>query len=258
MYYRQKPRLGNKSVTLYLIGINVIVFIMEFMAYEFMVGNFALIPILVTKKYYLWQFFTHMFLHGSIWHLFFNMFALFIFGFPLERYWGTSKFIKYYIVAGLGGGLLHYIINPMSPIPSLGASGAVYGLLLAYGLTFPDTILYINFFIPIKAKYAVIIFGGIELFLGISGAQSGIAHFAHLGGLLTGLLYLKWGSIFRTAKHRTRETKIYQNYDNKQKSRERERFNELLDKISRGGYESLSDKEKYELDILSKRMYSDE
>ena len=118
MYYKQRNRLSSKSVTLYLIGINIAVFFLEFIMYEFIVGNFALIPILVTKKYFIWQFLTHMFLHGSIWHLFFNMFALFIFGLPLERHWGSNKFIRYYIVAGLGGGLLHYLINPMSPIPS--------------------------------------------------------------------------------------------------------------------------------------------
>ncbi len=258
MYYKQRNRLSSKSVTLYLIGINIAVFFLEFIMYEFIVGNFALIPILVTKKYFIWQFLTHMFLHGSIWHLFFNMFALFIFGLPLERHWGSNKFIRYYIVAGLGGGLLHYLINPMSPIPSLGASGAVYGLLLAYGMTFPNTILYLNFFIPIKAKYAVIIFGGIELFLGISGAQSGIAHFAHLGGLLTGLIYLKSDNWIDSLKGKTKATKVYQNLDAKNRSRDKERFDYLLDKISKGGYESLNDTEKHELDLLSKKIYSDD
>ncbi len=257
MIFRQRG-IDNKSITLYLIIINVIVFFLEYIAYRFMVSNFALIPILVTKKYYFWQFFTHMFLHGNIWHLGFNMFALFIFGFPLERHWGSSKFLKYYIICGLGGGLLHYLINTSSPIPSLGASGAVYGLLLAFGMTFPNTILYINFFIPIKAKYAVIIFGVVELFLGITGAQSGIAHFAHLGGLLTGLLYLKSGKIFSGVKKETEKTKIYQNYDKGKRDKNKERFNEILDKISRKGYDSLSNNEKTELDKLSKEMYSNE
>ncbi len=258
MYYRQKRNFNNKSIVMYLIGINIFVFILELIAYDFMIRNFALIPILVTKKFYLWQFLTHMFLHGGIWHIFFNMFALFIFGLPLEQLWGGEKFLRYYIVAGLGGGLLHYLINPMSPIPSLGASGAVYGLLLAYGLTFPETILYINFFIPIKAKYAVILFGIMELFFGISGAGAGIAHFAHLGGLLTGLLYLKFDTILIKLKLKSKEYKIFNTFSEQNRTKAKKRFDELLDKIAKNGYEALSEKEKTELDILSKKIYSDE
>ena len=258
MHRRYINEGSSKSVVLYLIGINVIVFILEYIAQGFMIKYFALIPYLVTKQFFIWQFFTHMFLHGGIWHIFFNMFALFIFGMPLERHWGSEKFLKYYIVAGLGGGLLHYLINPMSFVPSLGASGAVYGLLLAFGLTFPDTILYLNFFIPIKAKYAVIIFGGLELFFGITGTMSGIAHFAHLGGLLTGLLYLKADTLLIKLKLKAKENKIYNMYNDKKAYNDKQRFNELLDKIAKHGHDSLSEKEKYELDELSKKMYSDE
>ncbi|MDY6787321.1 MAG: rhomboid family intramembrane serine protease [candidate division WOR-3 bacterium] len=259
MYRRQRQSIfSGSNITLYLIGINVAVFILELVAYEFLVRNFALIPVLVTKRFYLWQFLTHMFLHGGLWHLFFNMFALFIFGLPLERHWGSNKYLKYYIVAGLGGGLLHYLIDPMSPIPSLGASGAVYGLLLAFGLTFPNRVLYINFLIPIKAKYAVLIFGGIELFLGITGAQSGIAHFAHLGGLLTGLLYLKGGDWIGKVKGKGRQSEIFRQYDEKQKDSKKQRFDELMDKIAAKGYDSLTEREKAELDKLSADIYSDD
>ncbi len=258
MYYRRRTP-GNSAV-LYLIAANVIVYILEMVMYDQLITYFALIPILVTKKYFLWQIVTHMFMHGGIWHLFFNMFALFIFGMPLESYWGTEKFLKYYFVAGLGGGLLHYIISPMSPIPSIGASGAVYGLLLAYGLSFPEDVLYINFFIPVKAKYAVFIFGGIELFMGLTGRGSGIAHFAHLGGLVTGLIYLKADRIFARKQKKAGNFKVFRNRPDRPSANpsEKGRFNELLDKISDEGYEALSEKEKTELDILAQKMYKNE
>lgn len=247
-----KRSFTGKSVVLILIGINVGVYLLEMAMWNFTVGSFALIPILVTKKYFVWQIFTHMFLHGSILHLFFNMFALFIFGMPLENLWGSSKFLRYYIVAGLGGGLLHYLINPMSAIPSLGASGAVYGILLAYGLTFPEDILYLNFFIPIKAKYAVWIFGATELLFGVANIQSGVAHFAHLGGLITGFIYLKSDAIFSRAAGRIKSSKVYKNYDDMMSDKKKMRLDQLLSKISSGGYNALNEEEKYELDELSK------
>lgn len=192
-----------------------------------------------------------MFLHGNIFHIFFNMFALFIFGINLETLWGGKKFFSYYVISGLGGGLLHYLINPNSTIPSIGASGAVYGILLAYGLTFPETILYINFFIPIKAKYAVILFGVTELLLGLSNTSSGIAHFAHLGGILTGLFYLKFESFVLKRIKRVKKTRIYKTFEDMEKDRKKDRLNELLDKIGQKGYNSLTESEKYELDELS-------
>ncbi|MEO0234734.1 MAG: rhomboid family intramembrane serine protease [candidate division WOR-3 bacterium] len=235
-----------------LIFINVLIFIAQQIFPDFFIYYFSLIPLFITKKFFLWQFFTHMFLHGNFFHLFFNMFALFIFGVNLESIWGSKKFISYYVVSGLGGGLLHYIINPSSPIPSIGASGAIYGILLAYGLTFPESILYINFFIPVKAKYAVIIFGVMELLFGLSGTSSGIAHFAHLGGLLTGLVYLKLERLILRNISSLKRNRIYKSFEEMENDRRRERLNELLDKISLSGYNSLTEREKFELDDLSR------
>jgi len=177
---------NHTSAVAWLILANVVIFVLQQVFGNEMLYYFSLIPSFVTKKFFVWQFFTHMFMHGNLLHLFFNMFSLFLFGTALEQMWGPKRFLSYYIVSGLGGGLLDYLININSVIPSIGASGAVYGVLLAYGLTFPETILYLNFFIPVKAKYAVIIFGVMELFFGLTNTRSGIAHFAHLGGLITG------------------------------------------------------------------------
>jgi membrane associated rhomboid family serine protease len=142
----------------------------------------------------IWRFITYMFMHGSLAHIGFNMLGLWIFGTQLEALWGRRVFLTYYFVCGLGGAILYSIMD-FAGIGGggamLGASGAIYGLLLAYGLTFPDNVLLIGLIIPIKAKYAVILFGLIELFSTAPGrGGSGVAHFAHLGGMLTGFLFI--------------------------------------------------------------------
>jgi membrane associated rhomboid family serine protease len=236
----------------WLILINVVIFIIQQVRGDLMIYYFSLIPSFVTHRLFLWQIFTHMFLHGNFLHLFFNMFSLFLFGSALEQLWGPKKFLTYYIVSGLGGGLLHYLININSVIPSIGASGAVYGVLLAYGMTFPETILYLNFFFPVKAKYAVIIFGVMELFFGITNTRSGIAHFAHLGGLLTGFIYLKFEHKIYRELSKVKSTKVYKSFEEMDYQRKKERLDFLLDKISKGGYNNLDENEKYELDDLSR------
>jgi membrane associated rhomboid family serine protease len=152
-----------------------------------------------------YQIITHMFMHGGGTHLFFNMFALFMFGPPIEATWGPRRFLFYYLLTGFGALALHIVVQYIElqylgapqytkHIPMLGASGAVFGLLLAYGMLFPNSIIQLIFPpIPMKAKYFVLIFAGIELFLGVGGFNTGIAHFAHLGGALFGfLLILYW------------------------------------------------------------------
>jgi len=158
------------------------------------------------------QIVTHMFMHASITHLLFNMFGLYMFGTALEYYWGPKKFLFYYLFCGFGALLLHLLVwyieisafTPLEyeyflsrPYSVLGASGAIYGLLLGFGMQFPNTRIMLLFPpIPMKAKYFVLIFAAIELYLGFSGTKSGVAHFAHLGGALSGLilmLYWRYG-----------------------------------------------------------------
>lgn len=141
-------------------------------------------------NFYLWQPFTYMFLHGGFGHIFFNMFALVIFGPALEAAWGYRKTMTYYILCGLGGGVAHIIISPMigGAAPLLGASGAIFGLLAAFGLMYPEQPLYIYFLIPVKAKYAVLGFILLEVFT--VSSNDGIGHLAHLGGAVVGIIYL--------------------------------------------------------------------
>ena len=136
----------------------------------------------------LWQPLTYMFMHGSFDHLFFNMFSLWMFGAVLERYWGTRRFLFYYLVCGIGAGLLNLLVPGIHL--SVGASGAVYALLLAFGMMFPNEYIYLYFLVPIKTKWFIIGMIVIELFEGIFRSFDGIAHFAHLGGMLIGLLLI--------------------------------------------------------------------
>ena len=144
-----------------------------------------------------WQLFSYAFLHGSFNHLFFNMFAVFMFGFPLEKMWGSKRYLDYYGICLLGAGLIQLAVQYLSGevYPTIGASGAVFGLLLAYGVMWPNNKLLLLFFpVPIKAKWFVLIYGGVELIFGVTGAMPQVAHYAHLGGLFFGAgLLWRWG-----------------------------------------------------------------
>ena len=166
-------------------------------------GKYILAMFYPTSEYFApYQIITHMFMHGGLSHLFFNMFAVFMFGPPLENLWGPKRFLFFYLVTGFGALFLHLFVkyleinymgaHPLSVnVPVLGASGAVFGLLVGFGMNFPNTQLMLIFPpIPIKAKYFVAGYAVIELFLGLGNFNTGIAHFAHLGGALFGLLLI--------------------------------------------------------------------
>lgn len=210
MFNRIPPVVKN------LIIINVIVFIATLIIGDFMYEKLALFYF-KSPFFKPYQLLTHMFMHGDIWHILFNMYSLFIFGSVLEHVWGGKKFLFFYLVTGIGAALLHngvLFLQDMSlqnalaagnfmaraeisqiySTPTVGASGAIYGLLLAYGMLFPNNIMQLIFPpVALKAKYFVLIFGALELFLGLSNSGGNIAHFAHLGGMLFGyFLIVYW------------------------------------------------------------------
>lgn len=262
----------------------------------------------------IWQLITYQFMHGGLWHLFFNMFALWMFGMELENRWGSGKFLLYYLLSGIGAGISQIFISPLigQVGPTVGASGAIYGILLAFGMTFPNRPIFMfPFFIPIPARLFVIIFAGIELFSGFS-SNDGVAHFAHLGGALTGLLIILFfskTSIYQSLEKLTNKlitkkttntnatrdfySQMYEksepksNFFNswskpKQESKfeqsihearqpkpqtstrptitfegeeiTQRRIDEILDKITANGYQSLNEKEKRILTELSKKL----
>lgn len=199
-----------------LIIINVIMFIATFIIGDVMYEKFALF-FFESPLFKPYQLVTHMFMHGDMWHILFNMYSLFLFGCVLEHIWGGKKFLLFYLVTGIGAALIHsgvmYIeasalesaleegnimasvnLREIYSTPTVGASGAIYGLLLAYGMLFPNNVMQLIFPpVAIKAKYFVIIFGVLELFLGITNSGGNIAHFAHLGGMIFGyFLIMYW------------------------------------------------------------------
>lgn len=175
----------------YLIIANVIAFVMQLLTSNQMLPIFGLTPALVTQQFFFWQLASYLFLHGGMMHLVFNMFGLWMFGSDLERYWGSSFFLRYYFLTGVGAGLLSVAVHPASLQVTIGASGAVYGVLLAYGLMFPNRMLLLYFIVPVKAKYFVAGLGVLSFISALQAPGSAIAHLAHLGGMLFGLAYLK-------------------------------------------------------------------
>lgn len=216
-YYSYENRGGFMSnvptAVKNIIIINVLVMIMTALNENFMYEKLALFyP--TSPFFHWWQPLTHMFMHGGFWHLLFNMYTLWIFGSVLERVWGAKKFLVFYFVTGLGAALIHTgvewiqmqtwlteaaqgsyaaqtSIHALKMTPTVGASGAIYGVLMGYAMLYPDSVLTLIFPpISMKAKWFVLIFAAIELFTGVTGTGGGIAHFAHLGGLIFGFILI--------------------------------------------------------------------
>lgn len=247
-----RPRFSGAVRVIILINIGI--FFIQF-AFPQLATILGLVPVLVVRKFYFWQLVTYMFLHGGFLHLIFNMFILWMFGSELEARWGRNKFLRYYFITGIGAGIVYVLARFNSFIPTIGASGAIFGLLLAFGLTFPNRYVYLYFFIPIKAKFLVLIFGAIELFAIFSGARDNIAHFAHLGGLLAGFLYLKVFSgrgmfwrrfIFTDRPSKDADVEIDDtDFEDK--------VNQVLRKLSKVGLDGLSTYEKEILEEARRR-----
>lgn len=182
----------NPPVSLGIIGACAIIFLFG--------GNLpaalALWP-LDSGRFLPWQLVTYGFLHADLGHIFFNMFAVWMFGLAIEQTWGTRRFVTYYFACLLGAALTQLAVQEITGQmwPTIGASGAVFGLLLAYGVMFPDNRVMLIFLpVPIKAKWFVLIYAAIELLLGVTNAMPTVAHFAHLGGLFGGAALLwRWG-----------------------------------------------------------------
>jgi len=154
---------------------------------------FALRPESAVQSLFVWQLATYLFLHGGPWHLIFNMLTLWMFGTPLEQDWGTRRFLKYYFICGIGAGLFDLALNILLGNwrnTTIGASGAIYGLLVAFGVCYPNQTVLMSFLFPIKAKYMVMIYAGVALLMSMS-VNSGVSNIAHLGGMVVGFFYLK-------------------------------------------------------------------
>lgn len=281
----------------YLLITNIAIFILQYFIFAnfkvdgiplsgYFMYYFALNPIgSELFPFYPWQLVTYLFMHGGFWHLLLNMFALWMFGVELENIWGSKKFLLYYLMCGVGAGLATILVTPLFTnqlLPTVGASGSVYGILVAFGMLFPNREIFLYFLFPIKAKYFVIIYMLIELFS--VGSNTGVAHAAHLGGGLVGFIYLlltrnNVNELFRFDKKpkvsQKRPTNIYSNkyyekyntgsdgsnvsdaeYYTKDGSEiTQERIDEILDKIGKDGYQNLTEEEKKILFEASKKIH---
>jgi membrane associated rhomboid family serine protease len=185
-----------------LVAANVALFLGDLVAQRTLTTWLGMQPSAVIGRLEAWRLVTYMFLHGGVFHILFNMLALWMFGVELERMWGSRYFAKFYFVAGAGAALTALVLSFVPGFGgevyyalTIGASGAVYGVLLAYALYFPHRPIYMYFVFPIPAKYFVMIIGGISLLASMGGPGSGIAHTTHLGGLVAAYVYLKGGRI---------------------------------------------------------------
>lgn len=299
-YYQPKGFLGFNlfpPVIKNLLIINAAVFFVQLIMQNIIFNGvsaanilnrwFALNPIFVDDfpynpfNFQIWQLITYQFMHGNFSHILFNMFGLWMFGAEIENIFGSKKFLIFYLLAGVSAGLLHLFLSPLlgsTPAVTIGASGSVFGVLVAFALLFPDRYIFLYFLIPVKAKYLIGFLIVFE-FLAINSVDSNVAHLAHLGGALFGFLYLLFDknfdielkSVFRRGyfyKNR------YQDYFTPSSSRKRNddideikfkdieeediitqhEIDEILDKISKSGYQNLTEREKRILFEASKRM----
>lgn len=214
-----------------------------------------------------WSVLTYMFVHGGFWHIFFNLLVLFFFGPPLEGRWGSREFIKYYLICGLGGAALSFVFAFNSPI--VGASAAVYGVMLAFAMNWPDMPIYIWGIFPVKAKWLVMALAALSLVSAFGGSADGVAHFAHLGGFAAGFLYIKFDKANGNPLHKMRKLVSRRRFKvvpgesaakveapkarRRNENRELDEVDKVLDKISTQGMASLTPEELRLLDEVSKR-----
>lgn len=194
MRFRLGPSGPVPAAVRGLVIANFVVYFLQAALGRGVVDHFALIPAEVAQLE-VWRLVTYQFLHGGVMHLALNMLMLWMFGSELEQRWGRRFFLKYYFICGVGGGLLFTLVRWATFVPSVGASGAIYGILMAYGMWFPNRELYVFLMFPMKAKHLVLFFMALEFLQTVESSGTGIAHAAHLGGMLFGYAYLRWWGV---------------------------------------------------------------
>lgn len=292
-YYRPQNRFSFfPPVIKNLLIINVVVFLILEIGKSLIIGNYNLALLirdyfglvglypdrsLGDVNFFPWQLVTYQFLHADFSHIFWNMFALWMFGMELENIWGSSKFLIYYLISGVGGGLLHLFLSDSSGI-TVGASGAIYGVLLAFAMFFPNRPIYIYFLLPVKAKYLIAFYILMDLFT--VGSVSMVAKLAHIGGALTGFIFImldsgnnislsSWLNSYKKSKEERpsfrkpfgssrsnddiAEAEFYDINEKKKDEITQEDIDRILDKISSSGYQNLTEKEKKILFEASKK-----
>lgn len=272
MYTYRRPQwgLGGGGITpavKNLLVANGIGYLLMLLFGRSFVYFFGLIPQAAFFNFRIWQFVTYMFLHGGFFHILINMYVLWMFGTEVERMWGSKVFYKYYFITGIGAGLFHAVIMPHSIVPTVGASGAIMGLLTAYAVLFPnrELTLLLFFILPVRmrAKTLVLLFAGFSLLSGAIGTSDGVAHFAHLGGMIVGYIYMKRYNSIKTIVSKFRDWKRKRDMRVHQKKTEdmnkmRKMVDTILDKANTVGMENLTKEEKRFLKYASDKLKTEE
>tara|TARA_Y100001970_G_scaffold358_1_gene421 strand:+ start:2371 stop:3198 length:828 start_codon:yes stop_codon:yes gene_type:complete len=264
--FSYKPALFTSAIKI-LVSINFLIFLLQSVSKSegLFFPLFGLVPKLVWSELMIWQPITYIFFHGGIWHVLINMFVLWMFGSELERLWGKSHFLRFYFYTGIGSGLITLLFNYQSTTPIVGASGSVYGVLLAYGLTYPNRKVYLYGLIPIKSLWFVI---GIGLIAFISSFNnvSQVSHITHISGMFIAYMLIKkpiyLDEIIFKIRKRILEYQIYNKEKKVTEHRQLEKeINRILDKINSQGFDKLSEEEQHQLykgsHILSKNRKKD-
>ena len=254
-----KPSLFTNAIKL-LVSVNFGIFLLQSLSKSEMIffQLFGLVPKLIWSEFMIWQPVTYLFFHGGIWHVLINMFVLWMFGSELERLWGKLRFLKYYFITGIGSGIITALLNLSSITPVVGASGAVFGVLMAYGITYPNRTIYLYGIIPIRSMLFVIAVGLIAFVSSFDGT-SRISHITHLSGMVIGYLILKrrwqFNDIWFSIRKKTLEYQIQREERKISHRQELENnIDKILDKINDQGFQSLSDKEEKQLYENSKSL----
>ena len=260
-----KPQIFTEAIKI-LISINFVIYVLQSIAgkEDVFFRLFGLVPNVFISELMLWQPFTYMFFHApyyssvGISHILLNMLGLWVFGRELEQAWGKNKFLKYYFLTGIGSGVITYLFQINSDNPVIGASGAVYGILLAYGISFPNRMLYIWGLIPVRSIWLVVIMGSIAFF-GLLGRADGISHVTHISGMLIGYILLKkkWqlADIIFAMRKKTVEFQVQRKEDRALKKKYINRdIDIILEKIKEVGFSGLSNEEQSKLYEASKNL----
>jgi membrane associated rhomboid family serine protease len=250
--HRPLSSIGFRGAIRWIISISGVMLVAQQFAGRWLVPYFGLVPTQVVDHFWVWQPVTYLFLHGGLFHWLFNMFILWMFGAELERRWGTVEFLKFFFITGLGAALCVLLLSPHSYAPTIGSSGSVFGLIVAFAMLYPDAVLYMYFLIPMKAWQAAILFAFIEFFAGMDGGGQGIARFAHLGGMLTGFVYLRFSGSMTIQLHdwfRSLRSKPKPRVELHEVTDELvTRVDHILDKVLKEGVNSLTQEEKRIMD----------
>jgi len=264
--FSYKPALFTSAIKI-LVSINFLIFLLQSVSKSegLFFPLFGLVPKLVWSELMIWQPVTYIFFHGGIWHVLINMFVLWMFGSELERLWGKSHFLRFYFYTGIGSGLITLLFNYQSITPIVGASGSVYGVLLAYGLTYPNRKVYLYGLIPIKSLWFVIGIGLIA-FISSFNNTSQVSHITHISGMLIAYMLIKkpiyLNEIIFNIRKRILEYQVYNKEKKVTQHRQLEKeINRILDKINSQGFDKLSEEEQHRLykgsHILSKNRKKD-